>query len=181
MKSEYIDAIVEVLKEAQRPLKVLEIFKRANQLCGEGKINDPLVVKKFSKDAPGFHTDLMESLRRESGSTLPFRQVAENPILIALNEIADTADFQVPCTQETYLERTLHPLLAYFAFWEFELHTQTIYHERAQKSAKGMDMELYPDMVGVRFAYKSFNSILREVVANVDKVPIQLVSFDLKK
>ncbi|BEG58315.1 hypothetical protein NHP21005_20030 (plasmid) [Helicobacter sp. NHP21005] len=77
---------------------------------------------------------------------------------------------------KNYKERDLHPLLAYFAFHKMGLYTKTIYHERSRKDKKHIYEWSHPDMVGVSFGHKNSN-----ILESLNKPPIKIVSFELKK
>ncbi|BCZ19521.1 hypothetical protein NHP190012_11630 [Helicobacter sp. NHP19-012] len=94
---------------------------------------------------------------------------------------------------ENYKESDLHSLLTCFAFHKMGLYTKTIYDRRSLKGLKGENEGLHPDMVGVfldrnmigvSFERKSFNvnsEALEDVLKSLDKLPIRIVSFELKK
>ncbi|WP_104637756.1 hypothetical protein [Helicobacter felis] len=94
-------------------------------------------------------------------------------ISIALREYADNIKERVAISQsssqEESHERTLHSLLAYFAYHKWRTHIKTIFHERALKGKHGKNSWLYPDMVGASFAYKNFDpqSLFEELKCNL--------------
>lgn len=81
-------------------------------------------------------------------------------------------------------ERKLHCLLAYFLKHDeyFKAYAKTIFHEESQKTTKGADKWLYPDMVAVNFEYASYqkNNVL-EFIEKFDLKPIKIFSFEIKK
>ncbi|WP_324732871.1 hypothetical protein [Helicobacter felis] len=116
---------------------------------------------------------------------LPFIKVQDKPkVLIALKDSSlltpKPAPKEQPPKEPVCKERDLHPRLSYIAYHQWGLYTKTIYHEESKKSKKGMDKWIYPDMVGVSFAYKDFESPnVRSFIKKFDTLPIKLVSFEL--
>lgn len=80
-------------------------------------------------------------------------------------------------------ERDLHPLLAKFTNQSpnFDLFCKTIFHEQSQKSKKGQDKWLYPDMVGVHFPYVDYEQSVLKTISKIAPIPAKLYSFELKK
>ncbi|GAA7608668.1 hypothetical protein JP0106_06990 [Helicobacter pylori] len=122
------------------------------------------------------------------GEDLPFLKAQEKPVLIALKSaskepVLNALKPSAPGVKIVH-ERDLHPFLTYMAFFNENLkcYTKTIFHEGSLKSPKGMDMWLYPDMVGVRFLHAELpNENLIAFSKKFDTLPVKLVSFELKK
>ncbi|CRF48650.1 HrgA protein [Helicobacter heilmannii] len=179
MKPDYLEIVLEVLKEAKTPVSIYDLYAKAQELKEAGKIN-----KAFSTVERLTYLPVYKALKE--GETLPFVQVANYPITIALKEYAPNA-LEVQATSQTsskterHHERLLHPLLAHFAHHKWGAHTKTIEHEKALKAPKGKHSWLYPDIVGASFAYKNFEPTLRKFVENFDNLPLKLLSFEMKK
>ncbi|WP_104689936.1 HrgA protein [Helicobacter felis] len=178
MKKDYLDIVLAVLKEAKAPVSIYEIYSRAQAL------NKAQVLDAMFKDAERqTYIPVWQALRK--GEQVPFVQVEGKPISIALKEYAGKIKERVvisqSSSQEEPHERTLHPLLAYFAYHKWGTHTKTIFHEKALKGKQGKNSWLYPDMVGASFAYKNFDPALRKFVEKFDLLPLKLFSFELKK
>ena len=87
--------------------------------------------------------------------------------------------------RDSYSERQLHPLVAYFAFSNTgfnrgrQIYTKTIFHE---KTRPGSPSEwVHPDMVGVYLPLEDWNKTLIEFNKATDKGAIRLYSFEIKK
>ncbi len=185
MKLQDIEIIQSVLEAVKEPIKVTEIYHKAQELFEKGEI-----AKMFDRGGKTPHQSvsafIYEALNK--GEELPFKKTQEKPTLIALKGAAKELGLnaQKPSTPSVKIahERDLHPFLTYMAFHNENLkcYTKTIFHEESLKSQKGMDRWLYPDMVGVRFLHAELsNENLIAFSKKFDTLPIKLVSFELKK
>ncbi|GHP26486.1 hypothetical protein VN0211_05250 [Helicobacter pylori] len=170
-----IQSVLEVIKE---PIKVTEIYHKAQELFEKGEIESMFDHGGNTPDQ-SVSTAIYTALNK--GEELPFLKVQENPVLIALKSTAkepilNTQKSSDPSTPGVKIahERNLHPFLTYMA-----CHND---HEGSSKSPKGMDRWLYPDMVGVRFLHAELsNENLIAFSKKFDTLPVKLVSFELKK
>ncbi|WP_120895289.1 COG2958 family protein [Helicobacter pylori] len=181
MKPQDIEIVQSVL-EITGSIKVTEIYDKAKELFEKGEIEN-----MFDCGGKTPHQSVSSSIYTalNKGEELPFKKVQENPVLIALKSAAKELGLnaQKPSVKIAH-ERDLHPFLTYMAFYNENLkcYTKTIFHEESSKSSKGMDMWLYPDMVGVRFLHAEWsNENLIAFSKKFDTLPVKLVSFELKK
>ncbi|MDZ5337879.1 COG2958 family protein [Helicobacter pylori] len=184
MKPRDIEIIQSVL-EITGPIKVTEIYHKAQELVEKGEI-----ANMFDCGGETPHQSVSASIYTalSKGEELPFKKAREKPTLIALksamNEpVLNTEKPSAPNAKIAH-ERNLHPFLTYMACHNENLkcYTKTIFHEESLKSPKGMDRWLYPDMVGVRFLHAEWsNENLIAFSKKFDTLPIKLVSFELKK
>ncbi len=184
MKPRDIEIIQSVL-EITGPMKVTEIYDKAQELFEKGEIES-----MFDCGGKTPHWSVRASIYTalNKGEELPFLKVREKPVLIALKGAAkelglNAQKISAPSVKITH-ERDLHPFLTYMAINNENLkcYTKTIFHEESVKSPKGMDRWLYPDMVGVRFLHAELsNENLIAFSKKFDTLPVKLVSFELKK
>ncbi|GAA7273676.1 COG2958 family protein [Helicobacter pylori] len=185
MKPRDIQIIQSVLEAIKEPIKVTEIYDKAQELFSEGKIEN---MFDYGGNTPDQSVSASIYTALNKGEELPFCKVQENPALIALKGAAkelvlNAEKPSVPSVKIAH-ERDLHPFLTYMAFGNENLkcYTKTIFHEESLKSPKGMDRWLYPDMVGVRFLHAEWsNENLIAFSKKFDTLPIKLVSFELKR
>lgn len=183
MKQADIDIVLEVLKALKEPISPTLIYHKAQELYQQGKIKNKF---KWGGKTPGqsCSSDIYRALK-ETPDQLPFIKVQDKPVLIALkdqNSPPPKPTKENPPREPILKERVLHPCLSYIAYHQWGFYTKTIYHEESKKSKKGMDKWIYPDMVGVSFAYKDFESPhVRSFIKKFDTLPIKLVSFELKR
>ncbi len=189
MKPQDIEIIQSVL-EITGPIKVTEIYHKAQELFEKGEI-----ANMFDCGGETPHQSVSSYIYTalNKGEELPFFKAQENPILIALKSAAKELGLnaQKPSAPNAKIvhnkieyERDLHPFLTYMAINNENLkcYTKTIFHEESSKSPKGMDRWLYPDMVGVRFLHAELsNENLIAFSKKFDTLPVKLVSFELKK
>ncbi len=190
MKPRDIGIIQSVLEAIKEPIKVTEIYDKAQELFEKGEIEN-----MFDCGGKTPHQSVSSYIYTalNKGEELPFKKVRENPVLIALkgttNELGlnaqkPSAPIAKIAHNKIMHERDLHPFLTYMAYYNENLkcYTKTIFHEESSKSPKGMDRWIYPDMVGVRFLHAELsNENLIAFSKKFDTLPVKLVSFELKK
>ncbi len=174
---EIIQSVLEIIKE---PIKVTEIYDKAQELFEKGEI-----TKMF--DCGGNTPDRSVSsyiyTALNNGEELPFKKAREKPTLIALKDAAkelglNAQKISAPSVKIAH-ERDLHPFLTYMAINNENLkcYTKTIFHEESSKSPKGMDRWLYPDMVGVRFLHAEWsNENLIAFSKKFDTLPVKVLN-----
>ncbi|MFA8030080.1 HrgA protein [Helicobacter pylori] len=177
-----MQSVLEIIKE---PIKVTEIYHKAQELFEKGEIES---MFDYGGNTPDQSVSASIYTALNKGEELPFLKVQEKPVLIALKSAAkepvlNAQKSSIPGAKIAH-ERNLHPFLTYMAFRNESLkcYTKTIFHEGSLKSPKGIDRWLYPDMVGVRFLHAELsNENLIAFSKKFDTLPIKLVSFELKK
>ncbi|GAA7100998.1 COG2958 family protein [Helicobacter pylori] len=185
MKPQDIKIMQSVLEIIKEPIKVTEIYDKAQELFEKGEIES---MFDYGGNTPKQSVSAAIYTALNKGEDLPFLKTQENPVLIvlksAMNEpVLNTEKPSTPSTKIVH-ERDLHPFLTYMAINNENLkcYTKTIFHEGSLKSPKGMDRWLYPDMVGVRFLHAELsNENLIAFSKKFDTLPVKLVSFELKK
>ncbi|WRC51154.1 COG2958 family protein [Helicobacter pylori] len=183
MKPQDVEIVQSVLEIIKEPIKVTEIYDKAQELFEKGEIEN---MFDYWGNTPDQSVSAAIYTALNKGEELPFFKAQENPVLIALKSAAKELNTQKPSTPIAKIahERDLHPFLTYMAINNENLkcYTKTIFHEESSKSPKGMDRWLYPDMVGVRFLHAEWsNENLIAFSKKFDTLPVKLVSFELKK
>ncbi|WRD69046.1 COG2958 family protein [Helicobacter pylori] len=189
MKPQDIEIIQSVLEIIKEPIKVTEVYHKAQELFEKGEIESMFDYGGNTPDqsvSASIYIALKNALK--NGEELPFLKVQEKPVLIALKgavkePVLNAQKSSIPGVKIVH-ERNLHPFLTYMACYNENLkcYTKTIFHEGSLKSPKGMDRWLYPDMVGVRFLHAELsNENLIAFSKKFDTLPVKLVSFELKK
>ncbi|GHP99757.1 hypothetical protein JP0054_09020 [Helicobacter pylori] len=170
-----IQSVLEVIKE---PIKVTEIYHKAQELFEKGEIES---MFDCGGETPHQSVSSYIYTALKNGEDLPFLKVQEKPTLLALKDAAKEPVLialkpSAPGVKIVH-ERDLHPFLTYMAFFNENLkcYTKTIFHEGSLKSPKGMDRWLYPDMVGVRFLHAELsNENLIAFLRNLTLYPLKL-------
>ncbi|GAA7901829.1 COG2958 family protein [Helicobacter pylori] len=179
---EIVQSVLEIIKE---PIKVTEIYDKAQELFEKGEITN---MFDCGGETPHQSVSSYIYTALKKGEEVPFLKTQEKPILIALKGAAkepvlNIEKISAPGVKIAH-ERDLHPFLTCMAIHNENLkcYTKTIFHEESVKSPKGTDRWLYPDMVGVRFLHAELsNENLIAFSKKFDTLPVKLVSFELKK
>ncbi len=179
MKPRDIEIVQSVL-EITGPIKVTEIYDKAQELFEKGEIEN---MFDCGGETPHQSVSSYIYTALNKGEELPFKKVQEKPTLIALKSAAKELGLnaQKPSAPSVKImhERDLHPFLTYMAINNENLkcYTKTIFHEESLKSPKGMDRWLYPDMVGVRFLHAEWsNENLIAFSKKFDTLPVKALN-----
>ncbi len=172
--------IVQSVLEITGPIKVTEIYHKAQELFEKGEIEN---MFDCGGETPHQSVSSYIYTALNKGEELPFKKAREKPTLIALksamNEpVLNTEKPSAPSAKIAH-ERDLHPFLTYMAINNENLkcYTKTIFHEESSKSPKGMDRWLYPDMVGVRFLHAEWsNENLIAFSKKFDTLPVKVLN-----
>lgn len=185
----FLQAAIEVLWDSPTPLKVFDIWDKILQKGLDKKIGSTGATPEHTLAA-----QLYTSVKKENS---PFISISKRPRLFGLRDksyqhtpseivkIEDKESQSAESKEEkaSFHERDLHPLFVKFANEsELNLLCKTIYHEESKKDKKGRDKWIYPDIVGVRFAFSDFREEETLILLNKLEYPkAQLYSFELKK
>jgi len=108
---------------------------------------------------------------------------AEVPVAAqALNKQKTSAvQLQSSKQEEYFLEKHLHPFLAYFAFYKLKAYSKTLNHSKSVKSSYGE--WVHPDMVSCAFPFlqAEWHSEVSSLSRSIGNAPIRLCSFELKR
>ncbi|MUU90722.1 HTH domain-containing protein [Helicobacter pylori] len=202
----YKELSKKVLEQAERPLKVKEIWERACEMGldkernGTGKIprnSFEIAIREDKKQfyvarkEKGTHYYWLKSREREfPPQKTPDAKEEDDD---EQSECSDAAEKQKTSLKEKEKEkereRDLHPLLVKFLNEDpnFKLLCKTIYHEKCLKDQKGKCEWNYPDIVGVYFPYNKYfpyNGYEEETLKflhHTGQKRHKLFSFELKK
>ncbi|EHZ0304896.1 HrgA protein [Campylobacter upsaliensis] len=176
-KITYKELIIEVLKEAKKPLSVSEIWEKA---CEMG------LEKRLSSIG---QTPTQTLWNRFFVNRDDFIKVTQKPITFWLrsrqNELINlnlSEEKEVRLEKTKFNERDLHPLLVKFLYenLDFRLNSKTIYHEKSKKSENGKDKWNYPDIVGVYFPYDDYQNETLGLLESLKLNNYKIFSFELK-
>lgn len=177
----FLDFAKDVLKNSQKPLTFMEIWK-----VGIEKGLDKNIVNNTSKTPwQTLGVRLYTDIKREDSI---FYVYSKKPTLFWLKDkkfieskLLDSINLDTKDTQkDKFNERDLHPLLVKFANTEFNAYCKTIYHEKSKRSIGGKDKWIHPDIVGVHFAFMDdYRPETLEIMKGVEN-EFELFSFELK-
>lgn len=180
MKPQDIKIIQSVLEVIKEPIKVTEIYHKAQELFEKGEIEN---MFDYGGNTPDQSVSAAIYTALNKGEELPFFKAREKPTLIALKDaakepVSNAQKSSAPSVKIAH-ERNLHPFLTYMACYNENLkcYTKTIFHEGSLKSPKGIDRWLYPDMVGVRFLHAELsNENLIAFSKKFDTLPVKALN-----
>jgi len=171
-----------ILEEEKKPLSSTAIWDIA-----KNKGYDNLLDSQGKTPWATLGAQLYCNVRDQKNS--PFITIGTRPKLFHLKKLASTDDLQlleqvqdenvIPSKQLEYLEKDIHPFLAYYAHYYLKVYTKTIQHSKSDKKEFG-DW-VHPDMVG---CYSPFGEWKPEVVdfgASIGNMAIKLFSFEIKR
>ncbi|WRE95785.1 hypothetical protein KVD12_00460 [Helicobacter pylori] len=183
-----------VLEQAERPLKVKEIWERVCEMGLDkerpsiGKTPWSTIGSDLGKDKKQFYVAnkkggtffyWLKSREREFPPQETSNAKEEDD---EQSECSGTAEKQ----KTSFNERDLHPLLVKFLYEnpDFNLQCKTIYHEKCKKTSAGKALWNYPDIVGVYFPQndrrKNYKIETLEFLHNTGQNSYKLFSFELK-
>ncbi|EAL0498228.1 HrgA protein [Campylobacter upsaliensis] len=176
-KITYKELIIEVLKEAKKPLSVSEIWEKAcemgleKRLSSIGQTPTQTLWNRFFVN----RDDFIKATQKPITFWLRSRQNE----LINLN-LSEEKEVRLEKTK--FNERDLHPLLVKFLYenLDFRLNSKTIYHEKSKKSENGKDKWNYPDIVGVYFPYDNYQNETLGLLESLKLNNYKIFSFELK-
>lgn len=176
-KITYKELIIEVLKEAKKPLSVSEIWEKAcemgleKRLSSIGQTPTQTLWNRFFVN----RDDFIKATQKPITFWLRSRQNE----LINLN-LSEEKEVRLEKTK--FNERDLHPLLVKFLYenLDFRLNSKTIYHEKSKKSENGKDKWNYSDIVGVYFPYDDYQNETLGLLESLKLNNYKIFSFELK-
>ncbi len=193
MSYTYLDLAQEVLRGSGLPLIYQDIWAKANELGITAKLGttgktpwQSLGARLYVEVRDNPNSEIVAVGSRPARFFLK-KRLAELPkdVIARLN----AADSEQPAKKETskpsYVERDLHPLLAYFAYANpgfnrgRKIHTKTIFHEKSNKG--GYNEWIHPDMVGFYLPLGDWQQNVIEFNRVSDNNSLKLFSFELKR
>jgi len=173
-----------VLKSKRKPLSPLEIWNKGKHL-------------DFSKDLSTSGKTPWQSIGaqiyvdiRDNPKTI-FYQYSSRPIKFYLNESkeefkpeeAPVEDIGSEESKSNFYERDLHPLLVKFinSDLNFRAYAKTIFHENSERSKKGLNEWIHPDIVGIKFPFEDFDSSTLIIQKELFWTAVKFYSFELKR
>ncbi|MGC9777800.1 MAG: hypothetical protein HZR80_00995 [Candidatus Heimdallarchaeota archaeon] len=177
-KLTFIELAKKVLDEEKKALSPMEIWEIA-KLKG-------YVEKLGSKGISPERTLWAVLYRDEMKTNSPFILIDERPKRYALKSLHEKGQVDIDYITDvsepelTFNEQELHPYLTYFCFEYLSVYTKTINHSKSRKMKFGE--WVHPDMVGWWFGpIKEWKELVREFSKSIQKLPIKLYSFEIKK
>ena len=177
MTSIYIQLAQKVLEAEKRPLTINEIWDVAVEKGFDKELGTKGKTPSASLGAT-VHVDA-----KENPNSI-FVSIGARPMRFLLKtQLTGNEDFNFPLVEKKstkqYLEKALHPFMAYYGRFYMSAYLKTINHSRSEK--KGFGEWVHPDMVGCYFSFNDLNPEVFEVSAIAGTPAIRLFSFELKR
>jgi uncharacterized protein len=188
-KTTFWDVIERTLEKVGTPLSAKNIWVKANEL---DLLSDFTTTGKTPWDtvAAYCYTDI-----NKNGDNSMIIQTSERPAQFFLRKLMDKVKEQEmkafdkeeafkkeQANKKTFNERDLHSILVGYAYGNshFKANLKTIFHEGSQKSVKGHNEWLHPDLVGVYFPFQDYKPETLEIQNHLSITAIKLFSFEVK-
>lgn len=181
----FLELAEKVVREDKKPMTPEEIWQAA-----QVKGYDAAVGTQGKTPWASIGAQLYMSVKSDSRSI--WIRVGRRPTRFFLKELNVEGQFAVfpsPApnrpvttaqpTTEGFLERDLHPILAYFAFHNLKAYCRTINHLRSDKKEFGE--WVHPDMVGVYFPLEDWVPEVVEFSSVIGSISLKLFSIELKR
>ncbi|MGL2370354.1 HTH domain-containing protein [Helicobacter pylori] len=188
-----------VLEQAERPLKVKEIWERVCEMGldkernGTGKtpwssLGSQLGEHNIKEEDKQFYVARKEGITHFYWLKSREREFPPQETSNAKEEDDEQSECSGTAEKQktSFNERDLHPLLVKFLYEnpDFNLQCKTIYHEKCKKTSAGKALWNYPDIVGVYFPQndrrKNYKIETLEFLHNTGQNSYKLFSFELK-
>jgi hypothetical protein len=182
----FLELAEQIIKTINQPLTPNEIWEKALELGLDQKLNSKGKTPWATLGAR-LYVDIRDN---QSSKFIP---IGKRPTKFGLktvtqNDLQTVINQQVPILKtEKFSERDLHPLLVKFAdtYYHFRgARLKTIFHENSNKSKKGYNKWLHPDLVGVYFSFndqiREYEKVIIDFQNDFSIVATKLFSFELK-
>ena len=179
----FLELAEQVLKDEKRPMTATEIWTFAEvkgyvkKLNSEGKTPWATLGAQIYvnvKDNP-------KSLFAQTDSRPKRFYLKSQASQIDLTNV-ETIEVEQLITKKKkfeFLEKDLHPLLTYFAYYHLRCYTKTINHSHSPKKEFGE--WVHPDIVGCYFPFDEWKSEVYDLSSSIGNTTIRLFSFELKR
>ncbi len=183
----FIELAEIVLKEIQIPLKASDIWHEAvkrgydQKLSSVGKTPGATLAARLYVQVRDNPNSLFKATgnRPKKFYLTSFKNIYKLIQEAENEEITHIEDEKLALQKSAYLEKDLHPLLAYYAFYFLRCYTKTINHSTSTKKEYGE--WVHPDMVGCYFPIEEWSREVNDLSHTMGSPAIKLYSFELKR
>lgn len=177
----FLELAERILKEVKKPLSVSEIWDNAIK----SKLNFELGSQGKTPSAT-LGAQLYVNARDNKNSL--FATIGSRPKKFYLKSLKYDKDLLVEEDLEAkgeiedtlgYSEKDLHPLLAYFIYYQMKSYSKTLDHKKTSKKQYGE--WIHPDMVSCYFTADEMRSEVYDLSVAINESPVALAAFEIKK
>jgi hypothetical protein len=176
----FLQLAQKVLEEEQQPLTPSELWKLA-QAKGYDKEMNIQGKTPWATLGAQLYVDVRDNLNSIFApiGTRPKRFVLRSLVKGQTTPVPTPASSAVAPEGFKYLEKDLHPFLAYYGFYYLKAYLKTIQHTRVRRREFGE--WVHPDMIGCYFPFGDWEEEVVEVSTLLANNAVQLYSFELKR
>ncbi|MFN3316425.1 MAG: HTH domain-containing protein [Raineya sp.] len=183
----FLELAKEVIEQVRQPLTSNEIWEKATELGLDQQLNSKGKTP-WASLAARLYVDIRDNPRTK------FEAIGKRPIKFSLKsspnfniDTNEDTEKKLTIKSEKFSERDLHPLLVKFAdtYYHFRgAKLKTIFHESSNKTKKGYNKWLHPDLVGVYFSFndriREYEKVIIDFQNDFSIIATKLFSFELK-
>jgi hypothetical protein len=183
----FLELAEKVLEENQIPMKTGEIWAYGVEKGYDKEVNSSGKTP-WSTLAAQIYVNVRDNPKSLFGATgsrpkkfylKSFSNIDELIEKAEKEEIIKVETEEKELKKKSYLEKELHSILAYFAYYYLRCYTKTINHSKSNKKEFGE--WVHPDMVGCYFPIEDWSSEVNELSNTVGSPAIKIYSFELKR
>ena len=169
----FLQLAQKILEEGKIPLSPVEIWELAKT-----KGYDKSVGSQGRTPWNSIGAQLYVDVRDNPDS--PFVKASTSPTRFGLKALVESGQLKMPDTMRTsiltkkkidYLEKDLHPFLAYYGFHYLRAYLKTIRHNKSEKKEFGE--WVHPDMVGCHFPFGDWENEVVELSSAMANVAVK--------
>ena len=181
----FLELAEQVLKDEKRPLTATEIWTIAEakgydkKLNSEGKTPWATLGAQIYVNAKDNPRSLFAQTDSRPKKFYLKSQTTQIDLTEVERETIEVSKTPIKKKKFEYLEKDLHPLLTYFAYFHLRCFTKTINHSHSPKKEFGE--WVHPDIVGCYFPFDEWKSEVYDLSSAIRNTTIKLFSFELKR
>lgn len=183
----FLELAEKVLRENQKPLKSGDIWNEAVKMGYDKNVNSAGKTP-WATLAALLYVNVRDNPKSQIGVTgkrpkrfylKSFQNLEELLEVSEKEEIKEIEHEEKELRKPSYLEKELHALLAYYAFYYLRCYTKTINHSLSTKKEYGE--WVHPDMVGCYFPIEDWSEEVNQLSNTIGNPSIKIYSFELKR
>jgi uncharacterized protein len=181
----FLELAEKVIEEEKRPLTPEEIWEvastkgYANAVGSQGKTPWASIGAQLYVSVKNDPNSVWLRVGRRPSRFFLKKLNAAGHYTAMLSASSTGAASSLPSPLAGYLEKDLHPVLAYFAFHTLKAYCKTINHSKSGK--KEYAEWIHPDIAGVYFPLEDWEAEVVEFSSALGNVSLRLFSFELKR
>lgn len=180
-------AKITFLKLAQKVLSENIIPMSAEEIWAEAVDKNYVLDLNSTGKTPSATLGAQLYVSVKNGDASPFSAIGEWPKRFYLKSMAGQLNLATQkesihlekTLKKAYLEKDLHPFLAYYVNFYLKAYSKTINHSKSDKSKFGE--WLHPDMVGCYFPMEDWSPSATEFSGALGAINLKLYSFEIKR